>query len=220
MLDVGKIDTLADFVKDVVGKHADLDCVINNAGVQRPFQILGPDYDFDLAKADQEIDTNIRGPLHLSVLLVPHFNGLSNGGVIMNVSSVLGYLPLSLVNPVYNGTKAWVRFFSMNLRSQLRQAGSKIKVVEIVPPTIETVFIENERIVTITSKRMETRLPLARLNLWSRSDRAGSLMRIFARLGLVTSWSKSGMMSTKNPTSKLGVKCSVYITMEIALTTV
>ena len=26
----------------------------------------------------------------------------------------------------------------MNLRSQLRQAGSKIKVVEIVPPTVET----------------------------------------------------------------------------------
>jgi short-subunit dehydrogenase involved in D-alanine esterification of teichoic acids len=56
----------------------------------------------------------------------------------MNVSSVLGYLPFSLVNPVYNGTKAWVHIFTMNLRSQLRQAGSKIKVVEIVPPTVET----------------------------------------------------------------------------------
>ena len=138
VLDVGKIDTMASFVKEIVGKHPELDCVINNAGVQRPFQILGPDYDFDLTKADQEIDTNIRGPLHLSVLLVPHFNGLPNGGVIKNVSSVLGFLPFSLVNPVYNGTKAWVHFFSMNLRTQLRQAGSKIKVVEIVPPTVET----------------------------------------------------------------------------------
>jgi len=138
VLDVSKISTIADFVKDVVSKHPELDCVINNAGVQRPFQILGPDYGFDLDHADQEIDTNIRGPMHLSVLLVPHFNSLPNGGVIMNVSSVLGYLPYSLVNPVYNGTKAWIHFFSMNLRSQLRQAGSKIKVVEIVPPTVET----------------------------------------------------------------------------------
>lgn len=56
----------------------------------------------------------------------------------MNVSSVLGYSPVSLVNPVYNGTKAFVHFFTMNLRSQLRQADSKIKVVEIVPPTVET----------------------------------------------------------------------------------
>ena len=99
---------------------------------------MGPDYGFDLSQADQEIDTNIRGPMHLSVGLVSHFNGLPNGGVIMNVSSVLGYNPVSLVNPVYNGTKAWVHLFTMNLRTQLRQAGSKIKVVEIVPPTVET----------------------------------------------------------------------------------
>jgi short-subunit dehydrogenase involved in D-alanine esterification of teichoic acids len=56
----------------------------------------------------------------------------------MNVSSVLGHNPYSIVNPIYNGTKAWVHFFTMNLRTQLRQAGSKIKVVEIVPPTVET----------------------------------------------------------------------------------
>jgi short-subunit dehydrogenase involved in D-alanine esterification of teichoic acids len=138
VLDVSAVATIPDFVKDLVAKYPDVDCVINNAGVQRPFQILGPDYDFDLGRADQEIDTNIRGPMYLSVLLVPHFNSLPNGGVIMNVSSVLGYNPFSLVNPVYNGTKAWVHFFTMNLRSQLRDAGSKIKVVEIIPPTVET----------------------------------------------------------------------------------
>jgi short-subunit dehydrogenase involved in D-alanine esterification of teichoic acids len=138
VLDVSNIPAIPGFVKDVVSKHPELDCVINNAGVQRPFQILGADYEFDLNHADQEIDTNIRGPLHLCVSLVPHFNSLPKGGVIMNVSSVLGYNPFSLVNPVYNGTKAWVHFFTMNLRTQLRQAGSKIKVVEIVPPTVET----------------------------------------------------------------------------------
>ncbi|KPI45085.1 putative oxido DltE [Cyphellophora attinorum] len=138
VLDVSDISKISGFVKEVTSKHPELDCVINNAGVQRPFQILGPDYDFDLDKADQEINTNIRGPMHLSVLLVPHFNSKPNGGVIMNVSSVLGYNPFSLVNPVYNGTKAWVHFFTMNLRSQLRNAGSKIKVVEIVPPTVST----------------------------------------------------------------------------------
>ncbi|KAF2101387.1 NAD(P)-binding protein [Rhizodiscina lignyota] len=138
VLDVGNISAISGFVKDIVSKHPELDCVINNAGVQRPFQILGPDYDFDLNKADREIDTNIRGPMHLSVSLVPHINSLPNGGVIMNVSSVLGYNPFSIVNPVYNGTKAWVHFFTLNLRSQLRVAQSKIKVVEIVPPTVET----------------------------------------------------------------------------------
>ncbi|KAN0116954.1 NAD(P)-binding protein [Hyaloscypha variabilis] len=138
VLDVSKTSTISEFIQDVLSKYPELDCLINNAGVQRLFQILGPDYGFDLNAADQEIDTNIRGPLHLSVGLVPHFNSLPNGGVIMNVSSVLGYNPFSLLNPVYNGSKAWVHFFTMNLRTQLREAGSNIKVVEIVPPTVET----------------------------------------------------------------------------------
>jgi short-subunit dehydrogenase involved in D-alanine esterification of teichoic acids len=138
VLDVSDISSIAPFTKTLLAEHPELDCVINNAGVQRPFQILGPDYGFDLDKADQEINTNIRGPMHLCVTLVPHLNSKPNGGVIMNVSSVLGFSPVSLVNPVYNGTKAWVHFFTMNLRSQLRQAESKIKVVEIVPPTVST----------------------------------------------------------------------------------
>ena len=145
VLDVSDISSIAGFAKKVISEHPEIDCLVNNAGVQRPFQILGPDYDFDLTKADQEIDTNIRGPMHLCVQFVPHFNKLADGAVIMNVSSVLGYNPFSLVNPIYNGTKAFVHFFTMNLRSQLNAAGSKIKVVEIVPPTVETA-LHRERV--------------------------------------------------------------------------
>jgi short-subunit dehydrogenase involved in D-alanine esterification of teichoic acids len=55
-LDTGDIKAIPLFVKQVLKDHAVVDCIINNAGVQRPFQVLGPDYDFDLGKADQEID--------------------------------------------------------------------------------------------------------------------------------------------------------------------
>ena len=137
-LDTGDIRNISDFVALVINQHPEVDCLINNAGVQRPFQVLGPDYDFDLNEADQEIDINIRGPMHLTLGFLKHLDKLGNGGVIMNVSSVLGYNPTSVVNPVYNGTKAWVHFFSTNIRTQLAQAGSKVKVVEIVPPTVET----------------------------------------------------------------------------------
>lgn len=75
--------------------------------------------------------------MHLAIQLLPHFKTLP-GAVIINVSSVLGYVPTSVINPVYNGTKAWVHFWTMNLRTQLAQAGSKIKVVEIAPPTVST----------------------------------------------------------------------------------
>ncbi|KAL7419504.1 hypothetical protein Q5752_005415 [Cryptotrichosporon argae] len=138
VLDTGAIATLPSFVAKLLSEHPDLDCLINNAGVQRPFQVLGPDYGFDLARADEEIDINVRGPLHLCVQLIPHLNSLASGGVIMNVSSVLGIVPFSVVNPVYNGTKAWLHSFTVTLRTQLAQAGSRIKVVEISPPSVET----------------------------------------------------------------------------------
>ena len=139
VLDVGDIPSVDAFIDKVIAEHPDLDCVINNAGVQRPFQILGPTYDFDLAKADQEIDIDIRAPLHLCVgLTQKHFQHLPYGAVIMNVSSVLGFVPFSVVNPNYNASKSWLHFFTVNLRTQLAQADSKIKVVEIVPPQVET----------------------------------------------------------------------------------
>jgi short-subunit dehydrogenase involved in D-alanine esterification of teichoic acids len=47
VLDVSNIPSIGGFVKNLVSKYPELDCVINNAGVQRPFQILGPDYGFE-----------------------------------------------------------------------------------------------------------------------------------------------------------------------------
>ena len=104
-LDTGNVASIPSFINQIITDHPDLDCLINNAGVQRPLQILGPDYGFDLSSADQEIDINIRGPMHLTVGLIDkHFKKL-DGAVIMFVSSVLGFSPFSVINPVYNGTK-------------------------------------------------------------------------------------------------------------------
>jgi len=153
VLDTSNIPSIAPFISQIIKDHPDVDCLINNAGVQRPLQILGPDYDFDLTKADEEIDTNIRGPMHLSIQLIQkHFVFLQQGAVIINVSSILAFNPFSLVNPVYNGTKAWVHAFSVNLRSQLAKAGSAIRVVEIVPPTVET-DLHRERLNPDDNKR-------------------------------------------------------------------
>jgi short-subunit dehydrogenase involved in D-alanine esterification of teichoic acids len=90
-----------------------------------------------LEKADNEVNINVRGPMHLAVGLLPHFRS-KKSAVIMNVSSVLGFIPFSIINPVYNGTKAFMHFNTMNLRSQLEQAGDNIKVVEIAPPSVTT----------------------------------------------------------------------------------
>lgn len=135
VLDTGKTSDIPDFCQKIIKEHPEVDCLINNAGVQRPLDVN----DFDLQKADQEIDINIRGPMHLAIGFLDHFK-TKEAATIVNVTSVLGFIPFSIINPVYNGTKAWAHFWTMNLRTQLAKddKGKNIKVVEIAPPTVAT----------------------------------------------------------------------------------
>lgn len=135
VLDTGDISSIPDFAKKIIAEHPDLDCIVNNAGVQRPLDVNKMETSEFTQKADQEIDINIRGPMHLSLALLSHLKSKENA-LIVNVSSVLGFAPFSIINPVYNGTKAWMHFWSMALRVQLKD--SNVKVIEIAPPTVAT----------------------------------------------------------------------------------
>ncbi|KAK3688682.1 putative short-chain dehydrogenases/reductase [Podospora appendiculata] len=121
------VDEISAFIAKITKEHPELDCLVNNAAVQRPLNFL-EDADFLSKAGRQELDINIRGPMHLK----------PEGAVIINVSSILGFIPISIANPVYNGTKAFMHLWSMNLRTQLRQGGAKIRVVEIAPPSVGT----------------------------------------------------------------------------------
>ncbi|KAL4808298.1 hypothetical protein BDV18DRAFT_134640 [Aspergillus unguis] len=139
VLDTGDTASIPQFISRVTSDHPDLDCLMNNAGVQRPLEVFKTPKEEYLQKADQEIDINIRGPMHLSLGLLEHFKTKPSAAII-NVSSVLGFIPFSIINPVYNGTKAWLHFWTVNLRTQIEWAGlkDKIKVIEIAPPSVET----------------------------------------------------------------------------------
>lgn len=67
VLDTGDTAKIPDFIATITKEHPELDCLVNNAGVQRPLQVLKDDPAELLSKADQEIDINIRGPMHLAV---------------------------------------------------------------------------------------------------------------------------------------------------------
>ncbi|KAL4779736.1 hypothetical protein BJX76DRAFT_68979 [Aspergillus varians] len=139
VLDTGNTGTIPEFFSRVTSEHPELDCLINNAGVQRPLEIHKTPAQEFLQKADQEIDINVRGPMHLTLALLEHFKTRPTAAII-NVSSVLGFIPFSVINPVYNGTKAWLHAWTVNLRTQIEWAGlgERIKVIEIAPPSVET----------------------------------------------------------------------------------
>ena len=103
VLDTSDIYSIESFVQKLTTEHEDVDCLVNNAGVQRPLDVNKMSSEEFLKKADNELNTNIHGPMHLTLNLLPHLKAHSAGGggaVIMNVSSVLGINPFSIINPV------------------------------------------------------------------------------------------------------------------------
>jgi uncharacterized oxidoreductase len=112
----------------VAANHADLNVLVNNAGIQNWMNITNDDF-YD--RACSEIEINITAPVHLTKL----FLKLKSLNTIMNVSSGLAFIPLSKV-PVYCATKAFLRSFTLSLRHQLQPAN--VEVIEIIPPALNT----------------------------------------------------------------------------------
>jgi len=131
VLDTGSIADIKPFVEKIVKEHPELDCLVNNAGVQRPLDVNN----LDLDAADQELNINVRGPIHLATHLLPHFKAKPYA-VVMNVTSVLGFVPYSILNPLYNGTKSLMHSWSYAQRTQLKD--TSVRIIEIVPPSVGT----------------------------------------------------------------------------------
>lgn len=112
----------------IAANHPDLNVIVNNAGIQNWMNITDDDF---YAKAESEIAINIAAPLHLTQL----FLKLKSPNTIMNVTSGLAFVPLSKV-PVYCGTKAFMRSFTLSLRHQLKSTSTE--VIEIIPPALNT----------------------------------------------------------------------------------
>jgi len=114
------------------GRFADIDVLINNAGLA-----LGtaPAQTASLADWRTMIDTNITALVTLTHRLLPKL--IERKGVIINMSSVAASYPYPGGN-TYGGTKAFVKQFSLGLRSDLH--GTGVRVTSIEPGMAETEF--------------------------------------------------------------------------------
>lgn len=110
----------------------DLNILVNNAGIQR--QIDFTKGTRDLLNGDDEIQINFSAPVQLSALFIPHLMKQGEAAIV-NISSGLGFIPLTIM-PVYCATKAALHSFSWSMRHQLRK--TKVKVFEVIPPTVDT----------------------------------------------------------------------------------
>ncbi len=114
----------------IMSEHADVNVLVNNAGIQQLVDLKSP----DMGRVRAEIETNLIAPLHLTGLLVRHLSAKS-GAAIVNISSGLAFAPIAVM-PVYCATKAAIHSLTLSLRRQLK--GTAIKVFEIIPPSVDT----------------------------------------------------------------------------------
>jgi len=115
----------------VMREFPETNVLVNNAGIQRRVRLGEPE---PWAATREELAINLDAPIHLTLLLLPHLKTRSRPAVV-NVTSGLSFAPY-VAAPVYSATKAALHSFTLSLRHQL--AGTPVRVVEIIPPAVNT----------------------------------------------------------------------------------
>ena len=120
-------------VFDLLEPLNDIDVLLNNAGLALG---LEPSWEVNIDDWDTMVDTNIKGLMYCTRVILPKLVK-QNGGHIINIGSTAGAWPYPGGN-TYGGTKAFVQQFSRNLRADL--IGTKVRVSLVAPGMAESEF--------------------------------------------------------------------------------
>ena len=133
VFDVRDREKATECIKNLPNEWKDIDVLVNNAGLALG---LEPEYQGDFEDWETMIDTNIKGLLTMTRLVVPGMIE-RNRGHIINVGSVAGDAAYANGN-VYCATKSAVKTLSDGLRIDV--ASSNVRVTNLKPGLVETNF--------------------------------------------------------------------------------
>jgi 3-hydroxy acid dehydrogenase / malonic semialdehyde reductase len=134
-LDVRDRSAVESAISNLPTEWADIDILINNAGLSRGLDKL---HEGDFQDWEEMIDTNIKGLLYLTRYVVPGMVKRERGHVV-NIGSIAGHQTYPKGN-VYCGTKAAVKSITEGLKQDL--LGTPIRVTSVDPGMVETEFSE------------------------------------------------------------------------------
>ena len=136
--DVTKPDDVERAARAAIDRFGHVDVWVNNAGrgiTRVPSELTDDDID-DLMRI------NVKSVMYGVRAILPHFKERGTGQII-NVSSMLGRMPLSVYRSAYNGTKHFLNAITFNLRQELRESHPGIVVSLVSPPVVATDFGSN-----------------------------------------------------------------------------
>jgi NAD(P)-dependent dehydrogenase (short-subunit alcohol dehydrogenase family) len=135
-LDVTSDESVEAAVRELIRLEGRIDLLVNNAG----FGVApagAEESSIDQAKAIFE--TNFFGLIRMTRAVLPHMRRQGNGRII-NIGSVLGFLPMPY-GALYAATKHAVEGYSESLDHELRTRGIRVSVIE--PAYTKTQFDAN-----------------------------------------------------------------------------
>ncbi|OOG38652.1 oxidoreductase [Rhodanobacter sp. C05] len=135
-LDVTSDASVETAVREVIRLEGRIDLLVNNAG----FGVAPAGAEeSSIGQAQAIFDTNFMGIVRMTRAVVPHMRQQGSGRII-NIGSVLGFLPMPYM-ALYSATKHAVAGYSEALDHELRTMGIRVSVVE--PAYINTPFDAN-----------------------------------------------------------------------------
>jgi NAD(P)-dependent dehydrogenase (short-subunit alcohol dehydrogenase family) len=108
----------------VIGKSGRIDVLVNSAGGT----LLGAVEETSISEAQALFDTNVFGTLRMTQAVLPHMRQQGSGRII-NVSSVLGFLPAPYMG-LYSASKHAIEGLSETLDHEVRKFGVRVVLVE------------------------------------------------------------------------------------------
>jgi NAD(P)-dependent dehydrogenase (short-subunit alcohol dehydrogenase family) len=135
-LDVTSDASVEAAVKELIRLEGRIDLLVNNAG----FGVAPAGAEeSSIAQAKAIFETNFFGLIRMTRAVVPHMRRQGNGRII-NIGSVLGFLPMPY-GALYAATKHAVEGYSESLDHELRTRGIRVSVIE--PAYTKTQFDAN-----------------------------------------------------------------------------
>jgi short-subunit dehydrogenase len=135
-MDVADTEACVNLFKKADFEFGRVDILVNNAG----HHVRGQFDEIAASELATTIDVNLRAPVVLTRLAIPHIQE-AGGGAIINVGSLAGrtYVPGSTV---YAASKAGLRSLTYSLAEEL--FGGNIKIGLVAPGPIDTGFIMDD----------------------------------------------------------------------------